>query len=66
MGDLGELLDADFGAETLDLVVAGVNAEDGGGVFGDGVFVIVGVGFVCGAYLDELCAAKGHDVGQAE
>ena len=55
-----------FGGEAEDLVVARMDAEDGGGVLGDRPLVVTEMGLVRRAHLDELHAGGGHDLGQAE
>ena len=52
--------------KALDGVVAGMHLHQQGGVLADGPFVVVGVGAVGGAHLDQAAAGLGHDVRDAK
>lgn len=66
VGDAREVGGGDAGGEALDAVVAGVHAHEQAGAGADDGLVVLGVGAVGGAHLDELHAGAGHDVGDAE
>ena len=54
------------GGKALNGVVAGVDLHQQGGVLADGPRVVVGVGAVGGAHLDQAAAGLGHDVRDAK
>ena len=66
MGDVDKLIKGDLGSEALDFIIAGVDPEDGSGIFCDRVFVIAGVSFIRSTDFDKFCAGEFHDVGEAE
>ena len=66
VGGGAEFLEGRCFGEADDAEVAGVDAEDGGGVGGCGVGVVVGAGAVGGADFDEAGAGLSEDVWDAE
>lgn len=66
MRQAGNFFGVNGGGKADQLVVAGMNLEQGGGVGGDGRFVIAPIGLVRGAHLDEADAAGRHDLGKAK
>ena len=66
VGDRRQRGFVDRAGEALHGVVAGVHLHQQGGAPGDGVLVVVRVGAVGGADLDQPRAGAGHDVGHAK
>ncbi len=60
-GESCELGDFGFADESVDVEVGAVDFEDEGGLWGDGLLVVVEVGFVGGAYFDEFGARSFED-----